>query len=192
MSMQRVCVFCGSAAGTKLEYLAAARELGATLAHRGLDLVYGGASIGLMGALADGALAAGGRVIGVMPESLVSREIAHCGLTELHVVASMHERKATMADLSDAFIALPGGFGTLDEFCEILTWAQLGMHRKPCGLLNIAGFYDFFLTFLDQAADQGFIKPSHRALLLEESDADALLDRLASYRPQPLPDKVAR
>lgn len=192
MSMQRVCVFCGSAAGNKLEYLAAARELGATLANRGLELVYGGASIGLMGALADGALAAGGRVIGVMPESLVSREIAHCGLTELHVVATMHERKATMADLSDAFIALPGGFGTLDEFCEILTWAQLGMHRKPCGLLNIAGFYDFFLTFLDQATDQGFVKPSHRSLLLEESDPDVLLDRLASYRPQPMPDKVAR
>jgi uncharacterized protein (TIGR00730 family) len=181
--MKRVCVFCGSNPGLGDAYLEAARTLGRTLAEWGVGLVYGGAKVGMMGALADAALAAGGEVVGVMPSSLIQREIAHRGLTELHEVSSMHERKALMEQLSDGFIAMPGGFGTLDELCEILTWAQLAIHRKPCGLLNVAGYYDAFLTFLDHAVGQHLLKAAHRQLILVDSAPDALLARMKHYAP---------
>lgn len=180
--MKRVGVFCGSSVGSRAVYAEAARALGQSLAHRGLGLVYGGGRVGLMGVLADTLLADGGSVIGVIPESLAAKEIAHAGLTELHLVATMHERKALMADLSDAFIALPGGYGTLDEFCEILTWAQLGLHRKPCALLNTDGFFDPFLRFIDHAVSEGFVWPIHRAMLLVDDTPDRLLDRLDGYQ----------
>jgi uncharacterized protein (TIGR00730 family) len=169
-------------------YLEAAREMGALLAERGLGLVYGGGNIGLMGALADAALAGGGEVIGVIPGPLVQRELAHRGCTELRVVATMHERKAMMADLADAFIALPGGFGTLDEFCEVLTWAQLGFHRKPCGLLNIAGFWDSFLGQLNHAVAEGFVRQAHVEMITVENAPAKLLARLEEAKPA-LPHK---
>lgn len=181
--MKQVCVFCGSSLGAQPGYAEAARQLGRGLAERGLGLVYGGAREGLMGKVADGALEAGGRVVGVIPTSLQSREISHTGLSELHVVGSMHERKALMADLSDAFIALPGGIGTLDELCEIITWAQLGLHQKGIALLNISGYYDPFIQFLDHTVREGFIKASQRKRLLVDSDPDSLLDFLLTYRP---------
>ena len=158
-------VFCASSDGARPEYLAAARALGTELGVRGMGLVYGGASVGLMGALADAALAAGAPVVGVLPAVLKDREIAHRGLTELHFVDTMHERKALMAARADAFLALPGGYGTLDEFLEILTWAQLGLHSKPCVLINVLGFYDGLLSFLDHAAAEGFLQPRNRALI---------------------------
>ena len=179
--MQRICVFLGSNPGKKPAYLAAAQALGAELARRGLTVVYGGSNVGLMGALADAALDAGGRVIGIIPEALRQKEVAHLGLSELHVVASMHERKARMAELSDGFIALPGGLGTLEELCEVLTWAQLGFHAKPCGLLDVDGYYAALGAFLDNAMDQGFIVPAHRAMLLAAPDPAALLDRFTTY-----------
>lgn len=163
--------------------MAAARELGALLAQRGLGLVYGGAGVGLMGELANAVLAAGGEVIGVMPQALWDREIGHTGLTEMRVVVSMHERKSTMADLADAFIALPGGIGTLEEFFEIWTWGQLGIHRKPFGLLDVAGYYSLLATFLDHAVAQGFLRRPHRALVKMEASPTALLDRLLTTRP---------
>lgn len=181
--MPRLAVFCGAAPGARPLYEQTARTMGAALARRGLGLVYGGGRVGLMGAVADGALAAGGAVIGVMPRGLFPKEVGHPGLTEMRLVESMHERKALMADLADGFIALPGGYGTLDEFCEILTWAQLGLHRKPCGLLNAAGYYDGFLQFLDHAAAEAFVKPQFRGLILDDTDPDRLLDRLAAYQP---------
>jgi hypothetical protein len=156
--------------------------LGRELAVRGVTLVYGGAHVGLMGALADAALEAGGKVIGVIPQSLVDKEVAHIGLTKLHVVRSMHERKALIADLSDGFIALPGGMGTLEEFFEVLTWGQLGMHARPCGFLNIAGFFDGLLEFLNTATSERFLKPVHREMILAETEITALLDRMAAYR----------
>jgi hypothetical protein len=183
--MKRVCVFCGSSSGTDPAFLNAARELGALLAQRGLGLVYGGGNIGLMGALADATLAAGGEVIGVIPEQLVQRELAHRGCTELRIVGTMHERKAVMADLADAFIALPGGFGTLDEFCEILTWAQLGFHRKPCGLLNVVGFWDAFVAQLNHAVEQGFVRQAHLNLMKVEREPAKLLARLEEEKPVP-------
>ena len=187
--MKRVCVFCGSNRGARPEYVEAARTLGQEIARRGLTLVYGAGNVGLMGILADAALSAGGEVIGVIPESLVAWEVAHRGVTDLRIVDSMHARKAMMAELADAFIALPGGLGTLEELCEILTWVQLGLIRKPCGILNVAGFYDGFLSFVDHATDERFLRPEHRALLLEERESPArLLDRLAAYEP-PLLDK---
>ncbi|MGQ0603410.1 MAG: TIGR00730 family Rossman fold protein [Anaerolineales bacterium] len=181
--MQRVCVFCGSATGAKAEYAEAAQRMGALLTQQGIELVYGGGRVGLMGVLADAVLASGGRGIGIIPEFLFSKEIEHRGVQDLRVVKSMHERKALMADLADGFIALPGGFGTLDEFCEILTWAQLGLHRKPCGLLNVAGYYDAFLQFLDTATREGFIQPLYRALILDDDDPERLLTRMRDYDP---------
>ena len=160
--MNRLCVFCGSSPGRHPAYLAAAAELGTVLAKRRIGLVYGGASIGLMGAVADAARAAGGEVIGVIPRALVEFEVAHTGLADLRIVASMHERKALMAELSEGFVALPGGIGTLEELFEVWTWGQLGSHRKPCALLNVAGFYDRLLGFLDFVADEAFLRPVHR------------------------------
>ncbi len=171
-------MFCASSHGARPAYVAAAQQVGQLLAGRGIELVYGGGCVGLMGTVADAALAAGGRAVGVMPVALVEREIAHTGLTELHVVGSMHERKARMADLSDAFVALPGGFGTLDELCEILTWAQLGIHRKPVGLLNVAGYYDHFLALLDHQVREGLLQSRHRDYLTVDIDAGRLLDKL--------------
>lgn len=176
--MRNVAVFCGSNPGRKPEYLEAARALGRQLVLTGHGVVYGGASIGMMGALADAALAQGGRVIGVIPESLKNREVAHAALTELRVVPSMHTRKQLMESLSHAFIALPGGFGTLDEFCEIVTWFQLGIHHKPFGILNAGGFFDHFLSFVDEAVRQGFIHTEHRARLHVSDDAGELLRKL--------------
>ena len=180
--MRRICVFCGSSSGRAPEYRNAATELGTLLARRGMGLVYGGAAVGLMGAVADAALAAGGEVIGVIPQALVEREIAHPGLTELRVVGSMHERKALMAELSHGFIALPGGVGTLDEFFEIWTWAQLGSHSKPSGLLNIYGYYDRLLAFMRHVADEQFLKPTHLEMLLVSECPETLLGRMASFR----------
>ena len=180
--MKRVCVFCGSSPGADPRFLETAVHLAGTLAARGLGLVYGGASVGLMGAMADAALARGGHVTGVIPTTLVNREIAHRGLSDLRVVATMHERKALMADLADAFVALPGGLGTLDESFEVLTWAQLGLHAKPFGLLDVAGYWQPLVAFLDHAVESGFIRAPHRALVQVEASADALLDRFASVR----------
>ncbi|HEU5320024.1 MAG TPA: TIGR00730 family Rossman fold protein [Methylomirabilota bacterium] len=185
--MKRICVFCGSSAGVRPEYAEAAREVAAELVGRGLGLVYGGGAVGLMGVLADAALAAGGEVIGVIPRPLASRELAHAGLTELHVVASMHERKATMARLVDGFVALPGGLGTLEETLEILTWAQLGIHTKPVGVLNVGGYYDGLRRFLRHAVAEGFVRPQYAALLLFAERPAQMLDRLAGWRPPALP-----
>ena len=181
--MKSVCVFCGSHLGDDPAYEAAARALGETLAKAGIELVYGGGHVGLMGSVADAALAAGGQVTGVMPKALVEREIAHTGLTRLHVVGSMHERKATMSELSEGFVALPGGTGTLEEFFEVLTWAQLGEHGKPCGLLNVAGYYDPLLAVFDHMVNSGFLAESHRSIILVETEPYSLLDRFANYRP---------
>jgi uncharacterized protein (TIGR00730 family) len=186
--VQRVCVFCGSSNGVREDYVVAAQAMGTGLAKRGLGLVYGGGRVGLMGAVADAVLAAGGHVIGVIPQSLVDKEVGHNSLTDLRIVHSMHERKALMADLSNAFIAMPGGAGTMDEFFEIFTWAQLGFHRKPCALLNVASYYDPLLTFMDHAVQEGFIRAEHRDLIQVDSDPDRLLDRLTTYTP-PLVDK---
>lgn len=182
MPLKRICVFAGSNSGAKAEYVAAARELGFALARRRLGLVYGGARVGLMGALADEALSAGGHVTGIMPEALVAKEVAHRGLTELRVVKSMHERKAMMADLADGFVALPGGWGTVEEFFETLTWGQLGFHRKPCGLLNILGYYDPLLSFADHCVDEGFVKREHRSMITVSNSPNELLDALAAYK----------
>lgn len=179
--MRSVCVFLGSNPGTSPDYLLAARAMGAELARRGMTCVYGGSNVGLMGVLANSALEAGGKVIGIIPEALQKKEIAHTGLTELHVVASMHERKALMAELSEGFIALPGGMGTLEELCEVLTWAQLGFHKKPCGLLDIGGYYAHLNTFLDHAVGQGFIMPGHRGMLLSDTTPAGLLDQFDGY-----------
>jgi uncharacterized protein (TIGR00730 family) len=181
--MNSVCVYCGSSPGNDPDYAAAAQELGRTLAERGTTLVYGGGHVGLMGVVADAALGAGGEVIGVMPRSLVDREIGHTNLTKLHVVRSMHERKALMSELSEGFIALPGGNGTLEEFFEVLTWAQLGEHAKPCGLLNVAGYYDPLLAVFDQMVDRAFLKREHREIVLVEEDPSSLLERFEGYEP---------
>jgi uncharacterized protein (TIGR00730 family) len=180
-SPARVCVFCGAHAGSDARYLDAARAFGGLLARRGHALVYGGARVGLMGALADAALEAGGRVTGVIPEALWEREIGHTGVTELLVVGTMHERKALMAERSDAFVALPGGAGTLEEFFEAWTWSQLGIHRKPVALLNVAGFYDPLLALVDHMTREGFVGPQQRAMVLVADEPAALLDRLATY-----------
>lgn len=179
----RLCVFCGSSPGNKPEYLAAAQQLGTALAKAGIGLVYGGAQVGLMGAVADAALAAGGEVIGVIPRHLVERELAHEGLTTLHEVGSMHERKAMMADLSDGFIALPGGVGTFEELFEVWTWGQLGHHQKPCALLNAAGYYDQLIAFLDHALTEGFMRQPYRDMLIVDTEANALLDKVRTYAP---------
>ena len=180
--VRRVCVYCGSSLGADPAYREAAEGLGRRLAEAGLAVVYGGASVGLMGVLADAALAAGGEVIGVIPQALVDREIAHRHLTELRLVESMHERKALMVDLADAFVALPGGAGTLDELFETYTWAQLGVHRKPCGLLDVDGYWGGLLAFLDHAVTEGFVRPEHRRMLHLADDPDELLAAFAAYQ----------
>lgn len=185
--LRDVCVYCGSAAGLRPAYAEAARAFAAALLARDAGLVYGGARVGLMGVLADAMLAGGGRVVGVIPASLVAREVAHAGLTDLRVVDSMHARKAEMADRADAFVALPGGLGTLDELFEIWTWAQLGLHRKPVGLLDVDGYFADLLRFLDGAAAAGFVRPAHRALLVVEREPEALLARLAAAHASALP-----
>ena len=180
--MKRICVYCGSNPGKLTEYREAARVLGHALAARNLGLVYGGASIGVMGAVADAVLEKGGEAIGVIPFALATREVAHSGLNDLFVVDSMHERKAKMAELSDGFIALPGGWGTIEEIFEMLTWAQLGFHQKPCGLLNISGYYDHLFTFLEHAIDQRFVREEYRPMIMMEQTANGLLDRYMKYQ----------
>lgn len=187
-----MCVFCGSNPGTRPAYGATARAMGEELARRGLRLVYGGGAVGLMGALADAALGAGGEVVGVVPEALVAKEVGHPGLSELRVVGSMHERKALMADLADAFVALPGGFGTFEEFCEVLTWSQLGLQEKPCALLDVEAFYAPLLGLFDQAVAEGFARPEHRALVLRAERAPQVLDLLAAYEPVAVDKRVDR
>ena len=183
--MRNVCVYCGSSAGNEPHFIEAARELGRVLAERDLGLVYGGASIGMMGAVADEVLRQGGRAIGVIPESLMHNEVAHPDLTELHVTAGMHERKTLMEHKADAFIALPGGLGTLEELFEILTWAQLGFHNKPCGVLNVAGYFDQLLAFLDQCVASGFVRQGHRDMLQVADDPALLLRQFTSWqRPE--------
>lgn len=183
--MRRLCVFCGSSSGGSPVYAEAARRLGAALVARGLGLVYGAGHVSLMGVLADAVLSAGGEVLGVIPQALVDRELAHTGLTQLHIVDTMHQRKALMADLADGFAALPGGFGTGDELFEILTWSQLGLHGKPVGLLNVAGYFTPLLAWLDHAVREQFLRPEHRRLLLEADEPERLLDLLLHYRPEP-------
>jgi uncharacterized protein (TIGR00730 family) len=180
--MQRICVFCGSKTGSRPIYADTARRLGELMAERGLALVFGGGHIGLMGILADAVLDRGGRAIGVIPQALVDKELAHTGLTELHVVETMHERKSLMADLSNGFIALPGAFGTADELFEILTWAQLGLHSKPIGVLDVARYFAPVLAWLDVAVNEGFLPARHRKLLLKADSPEALLDLFAQYR----------
>jgi len=183
--VKRICVFCGSSPGRDPAYAGAARALGDTLARRGLGLVYGGASVGLMGIVADAALAAGAEVVGILPKGLARKELEHPGLTELRIVPSMHERKAQMVELSDGFVALPGGVGTLEEFFEVLTWAQLGLHAKPCGLLDVAGYWRDLERFLDHAVAERFVKEKHRRLVLVEDDPGRLLDAFARHAPAP-------
>ena len=182
--MNRVCVFCGSNKGVRAEYVLAAKAMGQALVKRNIGLVYGGGNVGLMGVIADTILAEGGEVIGVIPQALVAREVAHQNLTEQRIVGTMHERKALMAELSDAFIAMPGGMGTFDEFCEILTWAQLGIHQKPCGILNVENYFTPLLTMFDHARAEGFLRDTHRALVMDASEPEQLLDALAKYQPQ--------
>jgi uncharacterized protein (TIGR00730 family) len=180
--MRALCVFCGSSPGTRPDYTATARRLGAVLAARHVRLVYGGARVGLMREVADAVLNAGGEVTGVIPEGLRAREVAHTALSDLRVVSSMHERKAVMADLSDGFVAIPGGAGTLEEFFEVWTWAQLGIHSKPCAVLNVSGYFDGLLAFLDHAVGEQFLRREHRAMVLVDDEPGRLLDRMAEYR----------
>jgi uncharacterized protein (TIGR00730 family) len=182
LNVKALCVYCGSNPGFREVYAEAGEALGRLLAGRGIGLVYGGAAKGLMGRLADAVLAAGGEVQGVIPHALMAKEIAHTGVTRLHVVGTMHERKALMAELADGFVALPGGFGTLEEIIEIVTWAQLRFHQKPCGLLNVDGYFDHLVAYLEHAEREGFLKPEHRRMLLVERDPEALIERFASYR----------
>ena len=181
--MKRICVFAGSNDGARPEYCDAARDLARAVAERRIGIVFGGGRVGLMGALADEALSLGVDVIGVMPEALVAKEVAHRGLSELRVVKSMHQRKAMMADLADGFVALPGGWGTVEEFFEIVTWAQLGYHRKPCGLLNAGGYYDPLLAFADHAVAERFVRPDHRSMIRVADTAAGLVEQLLEYRP---------
>ena len=178
--IQRLCVFCGSSSGARPVYAEAAAQLGRDLAKSKISLVFGGGRVGLMGILADSVLAAGGQAIGVMPRALVEKEIAHTSLTELHVVESMHQRKSLMADLADAFLLLPGGFGSWEEFCEVLTWLQLGIHRKPCAILNVAGYYNGLLSLADHALAEGFLRPAHHKMVIVADHPQAALSQLAS------------
>jgi uncharacterized protein (TIGR00730 family) len=178
-----LCIFCGSSTGQNPAFAHAATTLATALARRDIGIVYGGGNVGLMGVLADAALAAGGEVTGVIPRGLVSRELAHREISQLHVVDSMHQRKALMAELSDGFIALPGGFGTLEEFCEVVTWTQLGIHLKPCGLLNVEGFYDGLLAFLAHALREEFLRPTHFEIVVTSSEPDDLISRVLNWRP---------
>jgi uncharacterized protein (TIGR00730 family) len=182
--MHRICVFCGSSPGARPAYAEATAEVARLLAGKGIGVVYGGGHVGLMGVLADTAMAAGGEVIGVMPQALVDREIGHTGISELRVVGSMHERKALMADLSDAFIALPGGAGTLEELFEVYTWAQLGLHDKPCGLLDVEDYFSGLVGFLDHAVAERFLREEHRAMLIVEREPRRLIERLAEFEPR--------
>ena len=181
---RRICVFCGSSPGARPEYVAMARDLGTLIAERGFGLVYGGSRIGLMGEVAAASLRAGGEVIGVIPRALAERDVAFDGLPDLRVVGSMHERKALMASLSDAFVALPGGFGTVEELAEVLTWSQLGVHAKPCALLNVLGYFDRLLDFIDHAIAERFVHPANRSLLLVAAEPADLLDRLFDHQPR--------
>lgn len=186
--LRSICVFCGSSVGARPEYAVAAAAFGGLLAEQGIRVVYGGGNVGLMGVLADTALAAGGEVIGVIPQMLVDRELAHRGISELRIVGSMHERKALMAELSDAFVALPGGLGTYEELCEVLTWAQLGIHPKPCGCLNVLGYFDPLGRMLDHAVHEGFLRPEQRRLFISSSSIEELLRLLGEHQPpQPEP-----
>jgi uncharacterized protein (TIGR00730 family) len=181
--LRRVCVFCGASAGRDPRYAVVAAAVGASLAGRGIELVYGGGRVGLMGAVADGALAAGGRVTGVIPTGLIDRELAHPGLTAMRIVTTLHERKATMAELADAFLALPGGLGTLEELAEVLSWAQLELHAKPIGALDVGGFFQPLVAYLDHAAREGFVSASHRDVLIVDDDLDRLLERFVRWLP---------
>ena len=191
-TIQRLCVYCGSSVGARAAYRQAASTLGRLLAERNIELVYGGGHVGLMGAVADGALAAGGRVIGVIPRALMDRELGHTGIQDLRVVADMHERKTTMAGLADAFVAMPGGWGTIEELSEMLTWLQLAIHAKPIGVLNIAGYFDPFLAFAKRMIEERFVRVEHRHLFSVESEPEALLDRLAQPMPAPIDKWVDR
>lgn len=185
--IQAVCVFCGSSLGRRPEYRRAAQKMGALLAERSIRLIYGGGNVGLMGALADACLAAGGEVTGVIPQALGDKELAHWGLTELHIVKSMHERKSMMAELAGAFIALPGGFGTFEEFFEVLTWTQLGLQRKACGLVNVSGYYDSLLALADRAAEDGFLQPEHRQMVVAADSPAAVLEMVLHFEPPAVP-----
>ena len=188
--MQRLCVFCGSSAGTDLRYREAAESLGRLLVARHVGLVFGGGSIGLMGIVADAVLADGGEVVGVIPHALAARELAHRGVADMRVVPSMHARKALMAELSDGFIALPGGLGTFEELFEVATWGQLGIHRKPVGVLNVAGYYDPLITLLDHAVSEGFVTAENRHLIVVAESSDTLLDRLLARKPTEGPEWI--
>lgn len=192
MPIQNLCLYCGSSPGRLPVYADAARSLARAIAQRGIGIVYGGARVGLMGEVANAALEAGGKVVGVIPQALVDKEVAHAGLTELRIVASMHERKATMADLADGFIALPGGVGTLEEIFESWTWAQLGIHDKPCALFDVAGYYTDLIRFLDRTSAEGFVRDAHRAMLIQSDDPDTLLDALAKYEAPVVPKWVQK
>lgn len=181
MSLQAICVYCGSSPGTHPRFIEGARALGQAMAAQSCALVYGGSRYGMMGAIADAVIAARGRTIGILPRGLATKEAGHPGLSELHMVGSMHERKAMMIDKSEGFIAMPGGMGTLEELCEVITWSQLGIHRRPIGLLNVEGYFDPFLTFLDHAVDSGFLKATHRELLLVDADPEALLAKMNAF-----------
>lgn len=192
IKMTSLCVYCGSSSGRIDAYAVAARALARAMTERGIRLIYGGAGVGIMGVVADEVLRLGGKAVGVIPESLMRKEIAHAGLTELHVTASMHARKTLMAELADGFVALPGGLGTLEELFEVWTWAQLGFHHKPCGLLNVAGYYDALIGFLDHAAGEQFVRPDQRNMLVVESNPIALLDRFTTYTPPAMTKWVGR
>ncbi len=180
--MKRVCIFCGSSRGVRPAYAEAAEELARFLVKLGIGVVYGGGNVGLMGVLADTAMAAGGEVIGVIPRALFAKEVGHTGVTDLRIVGSMHERKALMAELADGFVAMPGGWGTFDEFCEILTWAQLGLHNKPCGILNTENYYDTLLAMFDHSVAEGFLKPEYRALMIAAKEPGELVAKMQAYR----------
>jgi uncharacterized protein (TIGR00730 family) len=192
MLMKSICVFCGSSFGSRTTYAEGARALGTALARQGIRLVYGGGRVGLMGVVADAAMAGGGEVIGVIPRPLATKELAHAALTTLHVVETMHDRKALMADLSDGFIAMPGGYGTLEEFFEVLTWAQLGLHPKPCGLLNIEGYFNPLLALIEHSVEEAFVRPEHRTLVLQETDPERMLAAMRTYVAPPIPKWIDR
>jgi uncharacterized protein (TIGR00730 family) len=185
MNFRRICVFCGSNLGSDPDYQLAAERMGHLLASSGIELVYGAGNIGLMGVLADSVMAAGGHVIGIIPEALMAKEVGHTGISDLRIVKSMHERKALMSDLSDGFVALPGGFGTFEEFCEVVTWSQLGIQSKPCGLLNVNGYYDPLLQLFDRAVNEGFLREENRQLVLDDGDPASLLQKMAAFKPIP-------
>ena len=187
MPMRSICVFCGSSVGNDPAFQQAAQALGRLLAERGITLVYGGGNIGLMGEIADAVLAGGGSVIGVIPKMLVDKELAHHGITDLRIVGSMHERKALMANLAEGFIALPGGYGTIEEFREVLTWGQLGLHSNPMGMLNVSGYFDHFLRFLDHSVEARLLRPEHRRLVLEATTVDVLLQSMMDWQATPMP-----